>query len=194
MSEPRRRIAPFIVLGITLVMVALFVLLAGSKDRQSAETADTPLLGKPAPAIDSPTVDGATFNLARQRGNVVVLNFFTSSCVPCKQEHPQLIKFSESHAASSDGVSLISVAVDDAEATVKAFFAAQGGSWPVLEDKGIPADYGVAQVPETFVIDVNGIVKYHTISAMTATCLDSMAAAARDPDEQQPHSLPGCGQ
>ncbi len=193
-NPSKRRLAPFVALAIAVVMIGLFVLLAGSKTRQNAETAATPLLGKPAPQFQSPMLAGGTFDLAAQRGNVVILNFFTSNCVPCIAEQPELVKFANAETVKVGGAKLVSVMFDDSPDAVTKFFTSTGGAWPVVNDKGLPSNYGVAQVPETFVIDVNGIVKYHTISQMTAACLTSMAASAQDLNSLQFDPLPGCGQ
>lgn len=193
-GAPRRRLAPFVALGIAVVMVALFVLLAGSNTRQNVETADTPLKGKPAPQFTAATINGSTFDLAAQRGNVVILNFFASNCAPCIAEQPELVKFANAQSAKTGGAKLVSVVFRDTTAAVTAFFQKTGGDWPLINDAGLPSSFGVAQVPETFVIDVNGIVKYHTISEMTADCLQSMATAAEDLNSFEYQPLPGCGQ
>ena len=84
------RLAPFIALAVAVVSAGLFVVLAGSKP--SDETAETPLMGQPAPEAIGELADGAPFDLARRKGDWVVLNFFQSSCVPCQQEHPELVE------------------------------------------------------------------------------------------------------
>jgi thiol-disulfide isomerase/thioredoxin len=95
MSEQApRRIAPIISVAIAAVMVFFIVILAISSNDKD-QVADTPLLMKPAPEITSTTYDGDVFLLSRRRGSWVVLNFFNSTCVPCKREHPELVKFFE---------------------------------------------------------------------------------------------------
>lgn len=177
-----RRIAPYIVLVVTLLIGGLFVVLAGSDRKVRTETADTPLLGKAAPDIVDPTLDGGTFALSALRGQWVVLNFFQSSCVPCKEEHPELIEFAEQQAALADGAKLISVVWSDTSENVAAFFTANGGAWPVvLDDDGSSGfDYGVAAVPETWIIDPNGRVAVHYIAKVTADELGARIQALRD--------------
>ena len=94
MSEaPRRgRAAPFVAVAVAVVCAGLFFVLAGA-DRGKTETADTPLLGEPAPEAVGEQADGAVFDLARRKGSWVVVNFFDPECVPCVEEHPELLAF-----------------------------------------------------------------------------------------------------
>ncbi len=174
--EPRRRpLAPFIVLAVTLLFGALFVVLAGSDKALNEDTAETPLLGKAAPAIVGATLAGSTFDLSRQRGDWVVLNFFQSTCVPCVNEHPELVAFAAQQATLDDGAELVTVVFDDNEQRVRKFFDDNGGEWPVvLDERGqIPFDYGVAKVPETWIIDPTGRVLVHYITEVTASGLSA---------------------
>ena len=88
-----RRVAPVIVLAVTVVVAAFFVVLIRAKSGDTAETAYSPLVGGPAPAVDTTTLDGKPFDLARRKGSWVVLNFFNATCGPCVQEHPALVSF-----------------------------------------------------------------------------------------------------
>ncbi len=166
-TSPNKRLAPFIVLGIAVVIGAFFWILVGAKTGKDADSASTPLMDKPAPDVKATTLDGASFDLARRKGSWVVLNFFNSTCVPCEQEHPELVKFdTEQRASGTDGAELYTIASDNTPADVKAFFAKNGGTWPILVDSdgAINVKFGVSKVPETWIIDPNGFVRYRTIS------------------------------
>ena len=96
--EHRRRAAtraagsrPFIVARRGRRVAALFVVLASGKAEKPDVTSSF-LLGRPAPAVASTTLDGKPFDLSRRKGSWVVLNFFQSTCVPCKAEHPELVR------------------------------------------------------------------------------------------------------
>ena len=100
---------------------------------------------------------GASATLAG--GQVSLVNFFASWCVPCVQEHPQLRQFAEDTAA--DGTArVVSVVYGDKAERVEEFFADNGGDWTVLDsDEGRTAlDWGVAKVPESFLVAPNGVV------------------------------------
>ena len=68
---------------------------AGRCRHRPTETADTPLLGRPAPDAVGELADGTDFDLARRKGSWVVVNFFDPECVPCVEEHPELVAFDE---------------------------------------------------------------------------------------------------
>jgi cytochrome c biogenesis protein CcmG/thiol:disulfide interchange protein DsbE len=182
-APSRRRIAPFVVAVLALVMVGLFVLLAGAGEAKD-ETANTRLLDRPAPEATARTADGATFDLARRKGSWVVVNFFQSTCIPCKQEHPELVAFVEQQQALDPTIAaeFYTVVVDDAQDAVEQFFAEQGGDWPVLydDDGGFAVAFGVAKVPETWVIDPEGIVRARFISQVTAEGLGTTLQQLRE--------------
>ena len=178
----RRRVAPLLVLVVALVMAGLFVVLIGAKSGDEAESNYTPLLGKPAPAVQTTTLDGQSFDLQRRKGSWVVLNFFDSTCVPCVQEHPALVEFARQQADRPDGAELYTVVFNnDRASNVSEFFAENDGFWPVLEDSTseIQVSFGVAKVPETWVIDPSGVVVFRTIAKVTADSLTRALAELR---------------
>jgi cytochrome c biogenesis protein CcmG/thiol:disulfide interchange protein DsbE len=165
MPEPRRRpVAPFVALAVAVVAGALFVFLALGKTNKG-DAVSTYLLDKPAPAVVSTTLDGRPFDLSRRKGSWVVLNFFNSTCVPCKAEHDDLVRFAaQQQALGAEGAELYTVINADSDDAVRAWFAERGGDWPVVKDDdgAIAAAFGVAKVPETWIIDPAGtiVVRY----------------------------------
>lgn len=161
------------------VVVFLLVILALSAARDTP-TANTPLLFQPAPAIVAPTYDNETFDLSRRRGSWVVLNFFNSTCVPCKREHPELVRFHEAQQGRGGAaVELYTIVNDDNERAVREFFADNGGGWPIVKDDNaeIAVDYGIAKVPETWLISPTGIVAERFVGQVTAELLGTTIAA-----------------
>jgi cytochrome c biogenesis protein CcmG/thiol:disulfide interchange protein DsbE len=178
----RTRVAPIVVALVAVVALGLFVVLAGAGGADD-DTADTTLLDRPAPGTVGRLADGATFDLSRRKGSWVVLNFFTSTCVPCQQEHPELVRFAEQQAAlGADGAELYTVVVDDDDVAVERFFDAEGGAWPVVydDDGAIAVGFGVAKVPETWIIDPDGIVRGRVISRVTADFLGAQLQQLRE--------------
>jgi cytochrome c biogenesis protein CcmG/thiol:disulfide interchange protein DsbE len=173
-SVARRRVAPWIALAVAILIAGLFVVLLTATG-EKRDSADSPLLGRPAPEAVGTYADGTTFDLARRKGSWVVLNFFTADCVPCMQEQPELVAFDErQNALGPDGAELYSIVVNDTPADVDAFFAERGGDWPVVySDLGeIPVAFGVSAVPETWIIDPAGVVRVRFISKITAEDLE----------------------
>jgi cytochrome c biogenesis protein CcmG/thiol:disulfide interchange protein DsbE len=171
----RKRAAPFIALAIASVCAALFVVLAGAGG-DDAESADTPLLGRVAPAAVGEEANGDTFDLSRRKGSWVVLNFFDPTCIPCVEEHPELVEFNEGQDAL--GAELVTVVFRDDRDGVAEFFEEEGGDWPVVyDDEGtIATAFGVALVPETWIVDPNGVVVWRTINKVTAEQLSDVIA------------------
>jgi len=132
-------------------------------------------LGQAAPIVKSTTIGGGTFDLSRRKGSWVVLNFFNSTCVPCRQEHPLLVDFAQEQKSSDNAVELYTVVNDDSDGAVRAFFETNGGDWPVVKDDdgAISVAFGVAKVPESWVIDPNGFVRLRIMGALTKGFLTS---------------------
>jgi cytochrome c biogenesis protein CcmG/thiol:disulfide interchange protein DsbE len=183
-SRPRkrRRTAPWIVLVVFAVLAGLFVVLAGA-DPNAAESSDSPLLGRPAPEATGTLDDGTPFDLSRRKGSWVVLNFFDPECIPCMQEHPELIEFdANQEQLGPDGAELYSVIVRGSENEVDEFFEERGGEWPQIysEYDDFPVAFGVAAVPETWIIDPSGVVQLRLISKVTAEQLDTILQQFRE--------------
>lgn len=170
------RVAFFAAMSVGFVLVVLIAILATSDG--DAGFARSPLIAKPAPLIAGTAVDGTPFDLDDERGRWVVVNFFSTTCVPCIEEHPELVAFDDVHAAAGDAA-VVSVAFSDSSQNVREFFAKNGGDWAILaEDTGRYAvSYGVAAVPETYLVSPSGIVTSKFIGGVTK--LDIEAEMAR---------------
>jgi cytochrome c biogenesis protein CcmG, thiol:disulfide interchange protein DsbE len=164
-----RRVAPFAALAAAIVLAGLFVVLAGSSTGGDNQVQSF-LIGRPAPSVVRATLAGDTFDLSRRKGSWVVLNFFDPTCVPCVDEHPELIAFDEQQAQLVDGAELYTIINRGTPAAVQTFFDDNGGDWPVIVDPdgGVSVDFGVAQVPETWIVDPNGIVQVRYAGPITA--------------------------
>lgn len=168
-----RRIAPLVVGAVAVVAIALFWILLRADGPQQA-TADTPLLDRPAPQVVGEFADGSPFHLDRRQGSWVVLNFFTHDCVPCIREHDELVRFvDQQQTLGLDGAEFYSVVQNSTVAQVDEFFAERGGDWPVVYDRDFEfqIEFGVVQVPETWIIDPNGIVRGRLISELESADL-----------------------
>ncbi|MGI8810203.1 MAG: redoxin domain-containing protein [Acidimicrobiales bacterium] len=162
------------------VPLALLIIALANGQPAATRAVKSPLVGKPAPDIEGTTVDGDRATLDGLRGKWVVVNFFATWCVPCRQEHPELIRFSEAHGATGDAAVLGVIYSDNAQA-VKEFRDKEGGAWSMLADpKGrVALDYGVAGVPESFLVSPDGLVVAKLLGGVRASDLDQLIYRAK---------------
>ncbi len=162
----RGRVVLWTAVAVGLAMAALVGVLATRKGA-TTRLVDSPLIGQPAPDVSGEPIVGesaagataAPVSLGQYSGKWVLVNFFASWCVPCRDEHPALQAFEARHRPLGDAA-VVGVVYSDERADVVKWFADNGGSWPVIEDPEgrIALDYGVRGVPESFLIDPDGYV------------------------------------
>lgn len=147
----------------------LVALLAVGLTRDPREV-PSPLVGKPAPVFELPQLgDGSRFSPAEMRGKVWLLNVWASWCVSCRDEHPVLVEFAKMKRAP-----LVGLNYKDARDDALKWLARYGDPYQlsVVDAEGrIGIDYGVYGVPETYVIDRAGIIRYKQIGPVTPDVL-----------------------
>ena len=156
------------VLGLFAALVAL---LAAGLSLNPREV-PSPLIGKPAPAFELPLLHqpDKTFASKGQAGKVWLLNVWASWCVGCREEHALLVDFARSGAAPLVGLNYKDKR-EDGLAWLKRYGDPYGFSFYDIEGK-VGIDYGVYGVPETYVIDKRGIIRYKRIGAVTPEILE----------------------
>jgi cytochrome c biogenesis protein CcmG/thiol:disulfide interchange protein DsbE len=176
-DAPRRGRTALAAAVVIAIVVGLFVVVLATREPSTDRKVDSPLIGLPAPGISGGTLQDRTFDLDRSRGRWVLVNFFATWCVPCRNEHPELVAFQREHAQAGDA-DVVSVIYDDEPGAAAAFFDEAGGAWPVVLDPDgrLALDYGVAQVPESYLIAPDGTVVAKVIGGVTATGLDKLLA------------------
>lgn len=182
----RRRRGPAWVRWGALVAVVLtvgFGAVLGARLGKDPTLVDSPLLGTSAPDRRLPYLErSGDLSLGDLRGKIVVVNFWASWCVACRQEHPALIAAAEAYRAS--GVRFVGVDFQDRKASATAFLdeMGRGKGYTYLTDPGsrLAVDFGVFGVPETFFIDRDGRIVAKITGASTlpllAQTLDAMLA------------------
>ncbi len=178
MNTPDRRNGPSIkmmAIGVAVILTAFIGVLATRKT-QSNDRASR-VLGQAAPQITGTSLlDGKPFDLRAQQGKFVVVNYFATWCPPCVLEHPELVKFSETHPE----VAMVSVVFQDNVDGVRKFFAKRGGTWPVLDSERAAVDFGVRGVPETYLISPAGQLIFQTNGGVTQKALEKAINRASD--------------
>ena len=150
-----------------LASAALVALLARGLQRDAQAETPSPLVGKPAPALNLERLDGEA---EVRPGEVWVLNVFASWCAPCRAELPVL-----GQLASESGVRVVGLDYRDTPELGLAFLKRHGNpyalTWRDPEGKGSMA-WGVTGVPETFVIDRRGVVRLRHTGPVTTEDLN----------------------
>lgn len=143
-----------IVAGIAALTVVL--MLAFRHDPLDIRTGT---VNKPAAAFVLERIDGTgKVALADHTGKVVVLNFFASWCIPCKEENPALVRVWERYRTSD--VVVIGILYQDSLDSGRRYVRDNGVTWPTLtdEDGRTAFAYGVRGIPETYFIGPDGII------------------------------------
>jgi cytochrome c biogenesis protein CcmG/thiol:disulfide interchange protein DsbE len=157
-----------------LIPLAIFVILAGFLAvglRLDPREVPSPLIDKPAPAFTLPRLDDPAVQVAATelKGQVVVLNVWASWCVPCLAEHPLVTELARSTKARVVGLNYKDQAEDAAR-----WLQRHGNPYEmVLTDREgrVGIDYGVYGVPETFIIDKQGVIRHKHVGPITPQAL-----------------------
>jgi len=157
---------------IPLGVFGLLVVLLGVGLSLNPREVPSPLIGKPAPDFRLPQLHQPekTFSPAELRGKAWVLNVWASWCAACRDEHPVLTDFARTGLAPVYGLNYKDKR-DDAIQWLKRF----GDPYVVsiVDAEGrVGIDYGVYGVPETYVIDRQGVIRYKRIGPVTKDIVD----------------------
>lgn len=163
------------------VLVGLIVVL-GLGFRRDPRDIRSAVVGGAAPAFRLERLDGnGTVALDELRGKVVVVNFFASWCVPCREEHPALVRTWERYRTSD--VVLVGILYQDSVEAGLAFVRRLGGTWPTVadEDGRTALGFGVFGIPETFFIGRDGVISGRHIGPIDEETLIRGIEALRKP-------------
>lgn len=159
--------ALWLLAGVAALLALLTVNVGGS-----GTAVDTPIVGREAPAFDLQTLDGERLALAELRGSPVVLNFWASWCIPCREEAPLLTTAAREYEAQ--GLRVVGIVYQDSAESARDFMDRYAQPYPgLLDPDGRTAiDYGVFGIPETFFIDRDGIVRSRQVGPVTEEGLE----------------------
>lgn len=158
-----------------LIPLLLFVILVGflaiGLNRDPHEV-PSPLIGKVAPAFDLPQLADPkkSFSPESMKGQPWILNVWASWCVACREEHPVLVEMGKLQLAP-----IIGLDYKDKREDAMAMLASQGNPYALsaFDASGrVGIDYGVYGVPETYVIDKAGVIRFKHIGPITMDLLN----------------------
>jgi len=157
---------------IPLVLFAALVAFLGVGLWRDPHLVPSPLIDRPAPEFRLARLDQPERTLSPQelRGKVWLFNTWASWCVSCRQEHPLLMALSQAEVVPIYGLNY-----KDKEANARKWLIEMGNPYVanVLDTDGrVGIDYGVYGVPETYLIDKAGVIRYKQIGPVTFKALD----------------------
>jgi cytochrome c biogenesis protein CcmG, thiol:disulfide interchange protein DsbE len=160
-----------------LLPLALFLVLSGYfavvllRPDYDPTALPSALIDKPAPEFDLAVLDGhGTLAANALKGQVVLINFFASWCVPCRLEHPLLMRL-----ATQAKLPLYGIAYKDNVEDTQRLLAQTGDPYRIIgvdRDGRVGIDFGVYGVPETYVIDKSGRIRMRFVGPLTAEAVD----------------------
>ncbi len=168
----KRSLLVFLPLLLFAALAALFLLRLFAGDASRLPSA---LVGKPVPAFTLAGVEGlkgadGLSDKDLRQGHVTLVNIFASWCVPCREEHPTLMKIAADAPLKALGVSLVGIAQKDTPANIRALLGEQGDPYATIgadENGRVGIDLGVYGVPETFVVTGDGKVAYRFVGPLS---------------------------
>jgi cytochrome c biogenesis protein CcmG/thiol:disulfide interchange protein DsbE len=178
-SRPSRRRLIGFAIAFLVVVAAVPVSLVARRAARGPLV--TPIETGVAPDFTLTALDGATVRLSEFRGHPVIVNFWASWCVPCRQEFPVLRRALRDHRA--DGLVVLGVIWNDLPRDARAFARDQQARWPMLIDPDRIAGtaYGITAVPQSFVVRPDGTLSAHVYGSdgITTRILDRQVERAR---------------
>lgn len=116
-------------------------------------------VGKPAPNFDTVDMNGEVWSLSKQKGHVIFLNFWATWCAPCREEMPSMQRLYAK--LPKDKFRMVALYNRDKSELVNKFVTKLGITIPILDDEQniIGQKYGLTGLPETFIIDKNGVIR-----------------------------------
>jgi len=155
-----RYLLPLLIFGVLLGLLAIGL----GKDPRRVPS---PFIGKPAPVFDLPQLHAPEQRLTMEmlRGHPLLLNVWASWCVECRHEHALLMQL-----ATERQVAIYGLNYKDPRADALRWLEEWGNPYVLTgadQDGRVGIDYGVYGVPETFVIDATGVIRYKHIGALT---------------------------
>jgi cytochrome c biogenesis protein CcmG, thiol:disulfide interchange protein DsbE len=153
----RRHAIALIPLACATALAMLFFY--GLRPARNPQEIKSILIDKPAPAFDLPSLDGKRLtNADLAQNRIVIVNFFASWCVPCRAEHPQLMQLAKRH-----NIPVYGIAWRDSSTNAADFLKQLGNPYTAVgvDTSGrMGIDWGVAGVPESFILTADGKIGF----------------------------------
>ncbi|WP_142849345.1 DsbE family thiol:disulfide interchange protein [Telmatospirillum sp. J64-1] len=161
-----------------LLPVLIFLVVAGFFFKglfMDPSEVPSPLISQPAPDFDLPPLNPEKpgFRTADMQGRVTLVNFFASWCIPCRVEHPLFMELAAQHA---DEVQLVGISYKDKPEDSLSWLSRLGDPYARIghdETTRVAIDWGVYGVPETYLVDPQGIIRYKHVGPIDRHTMDN---------------------
>jgi cytochrome c biogenesis protein CcmG, thiol:disulfide interchange protein DsbE len=176
-KHPFRWIAVAVGLGVGILAVVLALTVSSDPQR---ELNTSRLVGKRVPTYQVVGFDGTPISEQSLAGKTVLVNFWNSWCIPCREEHPALAEWYSQHKGDRNVV-LLGIVREDDKDSARQWVQDEKVDWPVAFDPGGKAalDFGTRGQPETYAIGPDGVVAGSLFGPASVKALDQMVAAAQ---------------
>lgn len=170
-SKSYKLLIVFAIAGLVLALAVAGLLLTRGDAKNGASAKSTLEVKEVAPDFKLALIKGGDFHLGDHKGKPILINFFASWCLPCREEAPVLEKISREYGAR--GVVFLGIAVDDTDEKMKDFMAKYGVTFPVGLDKTavIQKSFGLYGIPTTYFINKQGMINYFHSGSVTEELL-----------------------
>lgn len=165
--SPRRRRLTLGIAAVGAFAAVTTAVFGAGFGRNPAVVAST-LVNKPAPPLRGITLGGIPLDLSSYRGKVLLVNVWASWCAPCRAEHPVLAAAQRDYARR--GLQIVGIDMSDKPADARRFLTDMGGAaYPSVQDPHAEhaIAWGTFGVPETYLVDREGIVREKAVGAVT---------------------------
>lgn len=184
-----------LIIGIGIPVLALVALLTWGAIRTGGEQGrpgvnevfgEAPITTKPFPDFTVTTVEGEELTSADLRGKIVVVDFWSSWCPPCRAEAPALVAAYDRW--SKLGVEFVGISIWDTDTAVRDFIDSRGIKYPVaIDDGSLTVEFGVQGIPEKFFLNQQGEIVRKIIGPNTERSLNDILSQLSETNFRTPN-------
>ena len=169
---------PYFLLGILAIAGLVIILVYGLFYASKPDEIPSAQIRQKAKPFQTTTFDGQPISLQQFRGQPIILNFWASWCVACRREAHIIETAYQKYRVK--GAVFIGIAINDTREASLAFIRRYGKTYLLAPDNKtgtISLDYGVTAVPETFLIDKNGIIMEKVLGAISKSDIEKFLSS-----------------
>ena len=168
--QKRAKVVMLIATALAIGVIVTLTVFLQEENLQQSALASSSLIGRKALDFTLPTLDGEEVSLSQFGGQPVLINFWASWCLPCREEMPELVRSYEAHQAEGLMILGVNLTYSDTLSDAKAFASEFNITFPVLLDKdGMVAErlYQIPGVPTSIFVNRDGMIERIQVGVIT---------------------------